>query len=723
MRHDRYRRLICFCIVILFLWLGTSCARLRLAQTAAPPCEEPPKLPPLSEAAQKRAEAYALYSFGLSLEHQNDMAGALSNYQRAAELDPDNEPLQLRIAVMLLQEKRTQEAISLLERLVASPKVSDRPLMLLGTVYEATGDFKAAETIYRRLLEAYPDRQEIYANLARLYLKQEDAESALNLLSEGIDKAQDPSELLILVVALQITRAEQSQDPVPYYRKAVEALEKLQKQRPNDIRLKMQLAELCLRAEDYEKALAIFESLEQAIGDPSESFVRLAKMLAAARDKDKILDALERAAIKASNNVERIYYYMGAVFEAKGRTDKALEYYERSTTGKHAQVAAYVALAAMQSTNLAQATATIAKGLEQFPEHPLLLNVMANVLFLREEYSSAVTYFDRALNAAAQARQAIRNPSYFLNYAIALQKTGNLEAAANRLREGLELKPDLLESYLQFAFQQTNTIAQKESVAVLEKLGELQPSEPDALLYAAVLNLYFKSYDEALKTFKKIERLIRDTGQNEEKLNAQFYFWYGSAAERSGDFPLAEKLFLKCIELDPQHAEALNYIAYLWAERGVELDRALEFATRALAIQPESGAFLDTLGWIYYMQGNYTQALAEVNRAAELIPEDPTVMEHLGDIFEKIGNEEMALPHWKRAFVLDPSNEKLKQKLADRGVDLEELLKKQAIHLEKGKEAPPANERKLAPSTLQLSIPSENESDSLSPDSNAEEGE
>lgn len=723
MWHVRYRRLICFCMVTLLAWLGTSCARLRPMQPVAPPVEELPKLPPLSEAAQKRAEAYARYSFGLSLEQQNNIPGALSNYQRAAELDPDNEPLQLRIAVLLLQEKRTQEAIALLERLVAGPKVSERPLMLLAMVYEATGEFKAAETTYRRLLQAYPDRQEIYANLARLYLKQEDAESALNLLSEGIDNAQDPSELLILVVALEITRAEQSQDPIPHYRKAVEALEKLQKLRPNDTNLKMQLAELCLRAEDYEKALAIFESLEQAIGDPSESVIRLAKMLAAAGDADKILAALERAAANASNNIERIYYYMGAVSEAKGQTDKALEYYERSTTGKHAQVAGYVALAAMQSTNLAQATVTIVRGLEQFPEHPLLLNVMANVLFLREDYSSAVTYFDRALSAAAQTRQAIRNPTYFLNYAISLQKTGNLEAAANRLREGLEIKPDLLESYLQFAFQQTNTTAQKESVAVLEKVGELQPGEPDALLYAAVLNLYLKSYDEALKTFKKIERLIRDTGQNEVKLNAQFYFWYGSAAERSGDFPLAEKLFLKCIELDPQHAEALNYLAYMWAERGMELDRAFEFATRALAIQPASGAFLDTLGWIYYMQGNYTQALAEVNRAAELIPEDPTIMEHLGDIFEKLGNEEMALPHWKRAFILDPSNEKLKQKLADRGVDLEELLKQQTIHLEKAKEAPPPNEPKLEPSTLPLSVPAENESDSLSPDTNPEEDE
>ena len=158
-------------------------------------------------------------------------------------------------------------------------------------------------------------------------------------------------------------------------------------------------------------------------------------------------------------------------------------------------------------------------------------------------------------------------------------------------------------------------------------------------------------------------------------LDASFYFWYAAACEREGQFEKAEQLFMKCLDIDPQHAEAYNYLAYMWAEKGVKLDQALDYIRRALKLNPKSGAFIDTLGWIYYMNGQYKEALEQINYAAEIIPDDPTIVDHLGDVLYKLGGEKQALPHWERSFVLDPENAKVAEKLFQHGADLDALRK------------------------------------------------
>ena len=128
------------------------------------------------------------------------------------------------------------------------------------------------------------------------------------------------------------------------------------------------------------------------------------------------------------------------------------------------------------------------------------------------------------------------------------------------------------------------------------------------------------------------------------------------------------------------NAAACNYLAYMWAEKGVKLDQAFKYVSKALKLNPKSGAFLDTLGWIYYMNEQYKEALEQISHAAEIIPDDPTIIDHLGDVFDKLGDEKQALSHWERSFVLDPENAKVAEKLSQHGADVE-ALRKQADEL------------------------------------------
>ena len=109
----------------------------------------------------------------------------------------------------------------------------------------------------------------------------------------------------------------------------------------------------------------------------------------------------------------------------------------------------------------------------------------------------------------------------------------------------------------------------------------------------------------------------------------------------------------------------LNYLGYMWAERGENLARALELIQKAVDLDPGNGAYLDSLGWTYFQLGKLDLARKSLQTAFELSPDDPTIEEHLGDLGEKLGEIGKARAHWKRALTLKPEDggKKLGEKL------------------------------------------------------------
>lgn len=145
-------------------------------------------------------------------------------------------------------------------------------------------------------------------------------------------------------------------------------------------------------------------------------------------------------------------------------------------------------------------------------------------------------------------------------------------------------------------------------------------------------------------------------------------FELGSIYERSGDRKAAEATFVKVLETNPDHAPSLNYLGYMWAEGGVNLDRAHEMLTRAVGQEPTNGAYVDSLGWVYFQLGNLELAEKYLTDAVQLLPRDATVHEHLGDVFAKRGDMERALRAYRTALDLDPQAkdvEKLRSKIAE----------------------------------------------------------
>lgn len=120
-------------------------------------------------------------------------------------------------------------------------------------------------------------------------------------------------------------------------------------------------------------------------------------------------------------------------------------------------------------------------------------------------------------------------------------------------------------------------------------------------------------------------------------------------------FPEAEADLKRAVEIDPEEPVALNYLGYSWVERGVNLEEAFALIEKAVALRPQSGAIIDSLGWAHYQRGEYDLALPHLEKAASLEPADPTITDHLGDAYWRLGREVEARFQWARALELKPA--------------------------------------------------------------------
>ena len=115
----------------------------------------------------------------------------------------------------------------------------------------------------------------------------------------------------------------------------------------------------------------------------------------------------------------------------------------------------------------------------------------------------------------------------------------------------------------------------------------------------------------------------------------------------------SEAVFRQLIAKDPSNALALNYLGYMLAERGERLDESVDYIKRALAIDPDNGSYLDSIGWAYYKDGKLDLALDNLKRAADQLTTNSVVQDHYGDVLFKLGRFNDAIAAWNTALAGD----------------------------------------------------------------------
>ncbi len=195
------------------------------------------------------------------------------------------------------------------------------------------------------------------------------------------------------------------------------------------------------------------------------------------------------------------------------------------------------------------------------------------------------------------------------------------------------------------------------------------PASRSPLFFALLSSLY----QDLGKTQSAVALLETATQIYSE--NPQLFFEYGLLLERNGMYQQAIINMEKVLELQPDHAEALNFIGYTWADNNMNLERALDYISKAMELKPDNGYITDSLGWVYFRLGELQKAAAALEDALELEPNDPHIYDHLGDVYSSLDKKVEALQTYKKAYELF-EDEKKRARVRDKIDSLKKLLEK-----------------------------------------------
>ena len=384
------------------------------------------------------------------------------------------------------------------------------------------------------------------------------------------------------------------------------------------------------------------------------------------------------------DNVIGMYYYAKTLTQMN-RSKEAEALYHKITVQGPAFEAAWLGLAALYETQKKydDAIGVYRRYLEINPARISFRMKIADLLVKSNKHEAAEKEFQEVLKMDSANRE-VRTALGLLYYdmhrfdAAAVQFLSLLETAPNDdklhylLANALEQKGDLPAARV--AYQKISTVfelyanAQIHTAMIFKKEGRLD----DAILVLtqaiqkkndqAILYLYLSSLYEEQKNFAVAEKTVLE-GIGRFPRNADLHYVRGSILEKMNRFEESIKSMETVLDIDPQNADALNFIGYSYADRGIHLDRAEQMIVQALKIKPDNGYILDSLGWVHFKKNQYDSALKHLKRARQLLPGDANIMEHLGDVYLKIGQDKEALEQYRNAVKIDSDNSALKKKL------------------------------------------------------------
>ncbi len=602
-----------------------------------------------------------------------------------------------------------------------SSLAASRKAFLAARTAVAEGHFQEALGLYRKVLAQVPDDAVVHFEYAQLLRD-------LNVVNESEKEAReavrlDPTlaEAQRLLGALDLAAAEK--DPARL-NSAIEHLTAARRLAPSDIGSAVSLARALLAADRAPEAAAVLDELPELANQPM--IQRLTADAKAKAGRTREAEKIYRSLYDADPGDREIAAALIDLYEDQDQLDKSLAILrelERRDPA-NAAVSERIVLDLARAGRFTEAEEAARELARRRPENRATRRLLASVLFERgattegEEILRAMIKADpddpatrRALAAEmtrerrfreareiyeemvrqmaddprqAEARAGIQVELGFLDY---LQRDwasarkvltplalsgGEVHPRAARIllatdRDGEDFadgltqarafaaadpgEPEWPAAVAEFEFR---TGAEKPALAKLEALAA--KGDIDSLLAAADVYARLKKYDAAAR----IARIA--TEKNPENSEAKFRL--ASSLERAGTTAEAEALFLKILEERPNDAATQNYLGYMWADNGVELERAKELLEKAVAREPRNPAYLDSLGWLYFRMGSLESAEKNLREAARREPTDPTIVEHLGDLEMKQGDVEDAIRHWETALDLKSDDaDRVREKL------------------------------------------------------------
>jgi len=167
----------------------------------------------------------------------------------------------------------------------------------------------------------------------------------------------------------------------------------------------------------------------------------------------------------------------------------------------------------------------------------------------------------------------------------------------------------------------------------------------------------FKKYDLSIKYYSKVLSQI----DSSSAMYANILYRRGGSYERIGNEKKLDEDLLKSLEINPNEPHVLNYLAYAWLERNYRIDDAIDMLEKAYAQSKNDPYIIDSIGWAYYLTGDYVRAENLLRKAVELMPSDPIVNDHYGDILWKLDRKMQANYFWNNVLSFEDTEDQMKK--------------------------------------------------------------
>ncbi|HEY2858611.1 MAG TPA: tetratricopeptide repeat protein, partial [Terracidiphilus sp.] len=217
------------------------------------------------------------------------------------------------------------------------------------------------------------------------------------------------------------------------------------------------------------------------------------------------------------------------------------------------------------------------------------------------------------------------------------------DRAVDVSKQALSVNPKDREAKLMLAGELVDQGKTDEGLNMAKGLLDSNDSD-DRPVYFALGNMYTR-----LHRWKEAEEVLTKATPMASKKEDKLYllFLKGALADRQKHMEQAEAFFHQALDIDPDNAMTLNYMGYMFADKGVRLPEALKLIRKAVEQDPMNGAYLDSLGWVYFKMGEYEMSEENLRQAVERDQTDATVHDHLGDLYEKTGRIRQAAAQWE----------------------------------------------------------------------------
>jgi len=624
----------------------------------APQADAAPQAVPADtpEASQGQvAEAYRQFLLARRLDDDGDRDAAVEAYERARAADPTSADIPAALADLHMREDRGAAAVIAAQEAIALDAGNREAHRVLGTIYASASTSEVPRTPEARRTQ------------------QESLKRALTHLEQAV--ARQPGEVAADVnVRAMLARVYVI---AGRYNDAIPLLTEILRQEPGWTDGVTLLVDTYAAANRTEEAV---RWLEDAVLFNPRLYSTLGDFYGRIRRWSDAATAYDQALRLAPGSFDLRARYGSMLLNAGGRAnaqrarDILREALKMRTTDERTLF--MLSQAERQSGDYAAAEATARRLIEQNNSNPRGYAVLAETLAEREDYQAVID----TLSPAIEKFRSAAEPEFPLalllpHVGFAYQELGQHARAVAAFEEVLKLSPGdtTLTTYLMQAHIEAKNFDQavqvvrnarvgrpndirlarleaqalneagreSEAVDVFDDLMTRQPDDPRVYMALASVHVEASRSAQAIQVLQDAQRRFPE--------DPDVTFELGAVFEGQQQYREAEAAFRQAIAIQPDYAPALNYLGYMFADRGERLEESVDLIKRALAVEPDNGSYLDSLGWAYFKDGQFTLAEDYLRRAAERMIENSVVQDHFGDVLFALERYDEAITAWQQA--------------------------------------------------------------------------